>query len=157
MTETAYDWDGTIQNDGNDYVVFTKGEYNFTVVSMERARYSPKEGAKLPACNMANVKLRFEDEEQGVVTIEESLKLHSKLEWILAAFFRSIGQKKHGEPLKMNWMAVPGATGRAKLEVREWTNDDKTTGKINRVKSFLDPIDSATNTPAPAQDADGGF
>ena len=53
--DREFSWDDAIENDSPEYVVLPEGEYNFQVVNLERKRYQG--GAKLPACNMAEVKI----------------------------------------------------------------------------------------------------
>lgn len=56
----------------------------------------------------------------------------------MCAFFTCIGQRKHGEKLKMNWNEVVGARGRAKIGHREYN------GNIyNDIKRFYAPDESA--------------
>jgi hypothetical protein len=74
--------------------------------------------------------------------MQENLFLHSKTEGILCSFFRSIGQRKSGEKLTMNWGAVVGSTGRVKLGVRQWKKKDGTPAESNQVKTWLDPVEA---------------
>ena len=60
------------------------------------------------------------------------------MEWKLCAFFRSIGQKKHGEPLKPNWGKVIGSIGKAHFKQREWVNDKGETKVANDLDYFID-------------------
>lgn len=55
---------------------------------------------------------------------------------MISAFFSSIGQKKKGEKVKMNWNAVIGATGRCKVVIRKWNGDDGEERKSNDIKKF---------------------
>ncbi len=140
-TERELGWDDEIENEGGggDYVTLPAGtEAAFEVVGFTRERHTPKEGGKLPACNKAVVELHFDGFSDGQ-TIKENLFLHTMTEGILCAFFASIGQRQHGEKSTMNWGAVMGSKGRAKLEVREYTDNDGNPRTINQVKRFLDP------------------
>lgn len=131
------DWDSEIENDGPEYTTLPEGEYDFTVVGFERQRYTPSAKAKLPPCNMAVVSLQFKEPE-GSTTIKDKLYLHSSVEWRLCAFFTSIGQRQHGERVRMNWNAVIGAHGRAKLSVRTYTDNNGKERTINDVDTYLD-------------------
>ena len=62
------------------------------------------------------------------------LFLHTKTEGLLSAFFSSLGLTKKGEPLRMNWNAVPGSTGRAHITLDPDRNDPEK--KYNHVKRF---------------------
>lgn len=133
MEEREFSWDDTITKDASDYIMLPEGDYNFTVESFERGRHPGSE--KLPPCNKAILTLRIEAAE-GTARITHNLFLHSKTEGMLSAFFTCIGQKKKGEPLKMNWGAVPGSTGRCKVGIHTYTNKDGEERKSNDIKRF---------------------
>ena len=136
VPDREFGWGDEIKNDGPDFVPLPEGDYPFTVEKFERGRFDGS--AKLPPCNMAIVTLRVESE-AGCATITHRLYLHSKCEGLLCAFFESIGQRKHGEPLRMNWDKVVGSSGMAKIEVHEYTKKDGSDGQSNQVKRFLAP------------------
>ena len=100
MEEKELQWDDTITKDASDFLLLPEGDYNFMVESFERGRHGGSE--KLPPCNKAILTLRI-DAPEGTAKITHNLFLHSKTEGMLSAFFTCIGQKKKGEPLKMNW------------------------------------------------------
>ena len=113
-------WDDTITDDGKEFEPVPEGDYDFTIEKWERGR-SKGEG-KLPACNTAIVHFVIHDREREV-TIRENYLLHTKMEWKLSELFRSVGLKKEGEPLRMNWTALPGLTGRAKVGLKPGLKD----------------------------------
>ena len=116
-------WDDTIVQDSEGGIVLAPGDYIFEVVKFERARYTPKSGdSKLPACNMAKLELKIESP-QGTATVFNNLYLHTSTEGLLSAFFASIGQKKKGEPLQMNWNLVTGAKGAVKIKNRTYKDN----------------------------------
>ena len=131
--ERELQWDDVIEKEGGEFATLPEGDYTFMVESFERGRFTPKEGNKLPACNMATLKLRI-DTPEGAAYINHQLYLHTKMESRLSEFFASIGQKKKGEALKMNWNAVSGSTGRAHITL----DPDKTdpNKKFNHLKNF---------------------
>ena len=129
--ERDFGWDDEIQND-RDFTLLPKGEYPFTVLSVERARHAGSE--KLPPCNVAVVNMEVNGGDMGATQIKTRLFLHSKCEGILCGFFRAIGMRAHGERLKMNWGAVAGKTGLCKLDIRQYEGRE-----YNEVKAFLDP------------------
>ncbi len=144
--EKELDWDSEIENESPDFVLLPEGEYEFEVISFERARYAG--GDKLPPCNQAKLKLKIETPE-GITTINNNLFLHSRTEGLLSAFFNCIGQKKHGEKVQMNWGQVVGSRGRAHIGIRTYNEKE-----FNEVKKFLDPVDAAaaaSATPAAGQ------
>ena len=55
---------------------------------------------------------------------------------MLSAFFAAIGQKKKGEPLKMNWQTIVGARGVCKVGIRTYNGN-----QYNEVKAMLYPED----------------
>ena len=133
MEEKELQWDDTITKDASDFVLLPEGDYNFTVESFERGRHGGSE--KPPPRNKAVLTLRIEAAE-GTVRITHNLFLHSKTEGMLSAFFSCIGQKKKGEPLKMNWGMVPGSSGRCKIGIHSYQNKDGEDRKSNDVKRF---------------------
>lgn len=144
--DRALDWDDQIENDssGGDFITLPAGDYPFEVIGFERERYAG--GAKLPACNKAVIEIAIDGGDLGTATIKENLFLHTKTEGILCAFFTSIGQRKHGDKVQMNWGQVVGSTGRAKVGIREYEKEgEKRT--INQVKRWLEPSEAAGYTP----------
>lgn len=115
------DWNDEITNDGAEFISLQPGDYQFTVTNIERARHTPNphNPGKLPACNKAIVSVKIETAE-GSTTLKHNLFLHSTTEGMLSAFFGAIGQKKHGQPLKMNWNII-GATGVCRINKRKGT------------------------------------
>lgn len=124
-------WDDTIVDDGKDFEPVPEGDYDFTIERFERGR-SKGEG-KLPACNMATVYFIIHDRDRDV-TVRENYLLHSALEWKLSELFRSVGLKKEGESLRMNWPAIPGLTGRARITIEPGLKDPNK--KFNRVEKL---------------------
>lgn len=115
-------WDDEIVQDGSGFVQLKPGDYQFTVTGFERARHTPnpQNPGKLPACNKAVITLQIETAE-GIAQLTHNLFLHTSTEGMLSAFFGAIGQKKHGEPLRMNWNTVIGSKGVARIGKRKGT------------------------------------
>jgi hypothetical protein len=127
------DWNDEVEKgEGGDFVLLPPGDYDFTVESFERGRHPG--GEKSPACHKAILKLRIESQE-GTTVITESLLLYDKMKWKLAQFFICLGEKEVNKKVKMNWNMVPGAKGRATIEVTTDRND--ATKKYNHVKKYL--------------------
>lgn len=135
--ERELGWDDEIQQDAPEFIVLPEGIYQFTVKEFERTRHTPnpQNPGKLPACNKAVITIEIETT-QGKAMLKHNLFLHSSTEGMLSAFFAAIGQKKKGEPLKMNWQAVPGAKGFCKVGKRLYNGNE-----YNDVKSMLYPED----------------
>ena len=134
--DREFGWEDTIEKD-SDFVLLPDGLYHFTVVGMERTRHTPnpQNPGKLPACNKAIVSIKIVANE-GETELRHNLFLHSSTEGMLSAFFAAIGQKKKGEPLRMNWNTIIGATGVCKVGTRQYNNKN-----YNEVKSMLYPED----------------
>lgn len=131
--ERELSWDDTIVKD-DAFILLEPGEYDFTVKMYERGRFSGSE--KMPPCAQATIHVQI-NTPQGEVVLKNNIFLHTKTEWALSAFFASIGQKKKGEPLRMNWNMVTGARGRCEIGNR--THEGKT---YNEVKRFIPMEDS---------------
>ena len=129
------DWNDIIENDGQEFVILDEGDYNFTVTGFERGRFPG--GPKVPACNKAALTLQVQTDE-GVAVIRTDLLLYRSLEWRISAFFRCIGQKKHGERLVMDWNRVVGSQGRAHFKPRTYTDRDGNERQANDVDRFYD-------------------
>ena len=137
----ALDWGDEISNDSS-FVLLPKGEYTFKVKLFERGRHPGSE--KLPPCNKAILTLVVSDGKGNECELKHNLFLHSKCEGMLCSFFTAIGQRKRGEPLKMNWQTVVGSVGRCKVDIREWKGNNGEAMQSNEIKSFLEPIASAS-------------
>lgn len=139
-SETPLDWDSEISADSS-FTLLSEGEYPFKIVDFQRGYYNG--GDKLPACPKAELKIEIDGGEQGTVTVNHNLFISRKTEGLLCEFFTSIGLKKHGEPLKMNWQLVPGATGRCKVGIRQYNGND-----YNEIKKFVKPEEKPAAAPA---------
>lgn len=137
--EKVFEWEDIIENDGPKFTLLPEGDYDFKVLSFERARHpgSPN----LPPCNKAIVHIEI-DSPEGRRVINSNLFLHSKCEGILCSFFSAIGQRKRGEQLRMNWNTVPGSTGRCKVGIYTWIKKDGSEGRSNEIKYFYEAQDA---------------
>ncbi len=133
--EHELDWESEIVNDAQEFILLEDGDYNFTVMAVERGRFNGSD--KMPACNVAKVKLKIENP-IGEVTLVHQLMLHSKVDWKLAEFFVSIGLKKKGEPFRMTWN-IAGYTGKCRIGKRIYNNNT-----YNEVKKFYSPEELQT-------------
>lgn len=128
-------WDDEISNDSGSFVLLEEGDYTFTVTAFERGRFPGS--TKIPPCNKAVLTLTV-DSPQGQASVKYDLILYSTLEWKLSEFFRAIGQKKHGEPLRPRWNELVGSRGRGHFKPRTYTKKDGNEGKANDVEKFYD-------------------
>lgn len=132
-------WDDEIVEESS-FVILKPGKYSFTVRNLERGRFEGSD--KMGPCNKATIELSIFNEQGQEAMVREQLLLNRKMEWKLSEFFISIGQKKHGEPLKMNWSKVLGSTGRCEIKNEEYNGNT-----YNRVKKFLEAEASQGFTP----------
>lgn len=131
--EREFSWDDQIENDGSEFVLLPEGDYNFEVISFERGRHNGSD--KLPPCNKATVNIKVVGSD-GETVIKHNLFLHSKTEGMLCAFFTSIGQRKKGEKITMNWNAVTGSVGRCKVGIKKYDGKE-----YNEIKKFYEPTE----------------
>ena len=124
------DWDSEISKESS-FIEVKPGEYDFTVVSFERGYHNGSE--KLPACPKATLHLEL-DTPEGKAPVTHNLFISRRTEGLLCEFFLCIGQKKHGEPLRMDWSKVTGSRGRCKVGTREYNGNT-----YADVKKFLEP------------------
>lgn len=127
--ERELGWDDEIEKE-SEFILLPEGRYPFTVTGFERGRFNGSE--KLPPCNKAVISCKIISNEGKEVTLKRDLFLHTITEGFLSEFFASIGQKKKGERVKMNWNAVVGSTGECR--VTQYTGRDD--NKYNEIKSF---------------------
>ncbi len=125
-------WEDEISQESN-FVLLPPGDYNFEVVKFERGeRFEGSE--KHPPCNRAIVHIKCVSSGGDETVIQQSFLMHQKSEWRISEFFISIGLKKHGEPLRMQWTQSVGCKGRCKLGTRQYDSKD-----YNEIKKFYDP------------------
>lgn len=89
------DWEDSINGDGRRRVILPEGEYDFTVVKVDRQIFVGSD--KIPPCNRAILTLRIDMADDTAIFYTDLL-LHKSREWQLCAFFQSIAkssQEKH--------------------------------------------------------------
>lgn len=138
--QRVIDWDDEITNDGEysgeETVVLPEGNYPFEVIKTDQVWFDGS--PKLPACNMAKVYLRVDGGELGKALCVDNIYLLERLEWKAAAFLRSIGLKKHGEPTKWRHLVhCDGETGRCHVIVDEYEKDGQKK-QSNKVGQYFD-------------------
>lgn len=129
------DWGDSIENEGQELITLEEGDYVFKVTNFERGRYIGS--AKIPPCNKAIITVQVITD-KGTAICKFDLVLYRTLEWKLCSFFRSIGQKKHGEKLAMDWSKVLGSVGKAHFKPRSYTNQHGDEKTVNDIDHFID-------------------
>ena len=138
-------WDDVIEND-SEFILLPEGDYPFMVIDFERGRHGGS--TKLPPCNKAILTINIASD-QGDITIKHNLFLHSKCEGMLCKFFTAIGQREKGEKLRMDWSKVKGSTGICRVIIDEYEGKDGNKYKNNKIKSFLEPNQSQSESLTP--------
>lgn len=140
MTEGRnFGWNDTISNDGEDYSPLAPGDYNFEITNLEKA-------ITAKGANMAKLTFKvYDDNHQGTIT--DNIVLNDRCEWKISQFFRSIGLKKHGETIKMQWDKVLGAKGRLRIKKSSFIGRDGTEKESREVDRYFDPVQTQNDTP----------
>lgn len=142
-------WEFTIDSDGMEFVVLPTGDYDFEIVNLERGSF-PGSDKMAPGPKVV-LTLKVTGA-KGTAQVRDDLILNELMMWKLAELFRSVGLKKRGEPMKVNWRALPGAKGRVHLIVRKFTGKDGGEREINAVDHYLDSpaVEPAVTQNSPA-------
>lgn len=131
-------WDSEIRNEGSEFTLLPDGDYPFTVTKFERQHFAGS--AKLPPCSKAALTLELDGGSLGRTTVTHNLFLHARCEWMLCAFFESIGQRRHGEALRPRWNEVTGAKGVCRVKVTDYESKKYgETRQKNEITKFLPP------------------
>lgn len=129
-----FGWNDAIENDSDfpERLLLEPGDYNFQVLDLEKTYASS--GAP-----MAKLTIKVYDDENRATNVWDNLVLQRNCEWKLSQFFRSIGQKKRGERIDMDWTKVEGAKGRCKIDKTSYTNNKGNEVEKNEIVKYYDP------------------
>lgn len=130
LENNVMSWDDEIENDSGEYLLMPEGDYNFKVTNFERGEFPGS--AKMAASPKAILEMEVDCNGKKAFC-KDDLILNKVMEWKMAAFFRSIGQKEHGKAFKPNWSKVLGAEGRAHFKPTTYKDKD-----YNSVDKYLD-------------------
>lgn len=136
--ERELGWNDTITKDNEEFPLLPPGDYPFQIDYYERARHSGVksngEPSKIPACAKAIVHFNVFGQSGETVSLKQEYLLWGTLQFKLSELFRSVGLKKEGEPLQMNWDALPGLRGRCKVTQVQGSRDpSKTFNQIDKL------------------------
>ena len=138
----AMELDETISYDGSDFRQIPDGVWPFTVKAVSIVNY--KGGTNIPPCRAARVTMRV-GAGADMTDVSDNIYLYinddGNPNWNIAAFYRAIGYKKHGEEVKMNWTSdfLVGKTGWMETETTEGNKDGV---KFVNVARYIDPEDA---------------
>ena len=130
------DWDSPADVDDTGNAVLKNGKYRFVVKSKTNAisKGDVTAGAKQASLVLMVYDINDENYENRIGTAYDRLTLHDSTWGMVCAFFRAIGERKHGESIIPKWDEVAGASGKAVLFQDEYN------GKISmKVKHYLFP------------------
>ena len=130
--EKVFSWDDEFTEVEDSYQVVPAGDYDFTIVDFDRARFEGSD--KMPACPQAKITYEVTAPDGTKGRIRQNLFLHSKSQWQLTNFACAIGQMKRGDGhFRIAWNQLIGATGRMQVSIREYNGKN-----YNDVKKFYD-------------------
>jgi len=141
------DWDSPIDEDGSGgSPLLPEGEYRLATKSLTKAISKGAKTDGAPQAKLVFMVYNINDDTYAnrIGTAFDTLTLHDSTWGMVCAFFRAIGERKHGETITPKWDEVPGATCKAVLE--QHTYNGKTT---MQVKNYLFPAEGPEE-PAPA-------
>ena len=134
VDDSVIEWDGVVENDGEQFAVLPDGdEVLLTVMEVEKGH--SKDGTA------PQVKITFAAESlkgYGRTTIRDYIRMTRKSEWKLCELFTALGLRKHGDKLALRW-DLEGMTARATVLVDTYTGKDGDERKSNKVKKYLEP------------------
>ena len=129
--ERALDWDDSIQKESN-FVLLDPGDYTFTIDHFERGQHNGSD--KIPPCPKAIVYFNVDCPDGGQTQLSQNYFLHTKMEWKISELFRSVGLKKEGEEIRMEWNKLPGLSGKCKVgQVEGYKDPSKTYNSIEKL------------------------
>lgn len=135
------DWDQNEVEDTGEggFVLLPEGTYPFIVSALTRTRFEGS--AKIAPCPKAEVGILINGGEHGLVEVTDGFIMNTKMAWKLAQFFEGLGFPKNPETNKvqMNWSAIIGLSGWAKVAPRNYTNKSGEQRQTNDIKGYLKP------------------
>lgn len=131
----AYDWDSTIKEDGQDFILLAPGTYSAIVEKYEKQWHEGSD--KIGPCPKAVVTALISTD-KGDARITDRFLLHEKLEWKLSQFFTSVGMKENGEEVRIDFDQAVGRTCRVKVSNRPGFGDKSDT-LYNEIETWIAP------------------
>lgn len=122
-------WDAVIEDDGTGgYEPLEEGDYDFEVADFKRTF------AKDNTTPVLELSIKV-----GDTTIRDWIHFKKSTEWKISQFLICIGQKKHGEPTKVDFDHLIGCKGRCHVTGRTYTKQNGTEGRGNNIGNYLEP------------------
>ena len=136
-------WEGTFEVSANDdFIILAPGEYDFTIVNMERVTAEDNLSWVKAGTPGAKLTLRVTDPNSGQeVDLLDTFWMTEKSARKLKGLFGSIGQYKKGDTqLKVSWTNIIGEKGRCEIFNKE--SNGKT---YNNIKRYIYKEDASEN------------
>lgn len=144
----VYDFNSEVTAEVTEFALLPDGTYPYTVVNVEKEFYEPKEGSKLPPCNMAKITCEVNGGNNGTTRITRSFFWHSSTMWRISQLFISVGLVKKGEKFVPNPDRLLGLTGSCQVVQESYTKNNGGAGTRNEITKYLEP---------PTQESFGDF
>lgn len=132
----TYTFGDTVEEVKEGFVLLDPGTYRFTVEKAERGYHNGS--ANLPACDKAIVTFAVRGAD-GTAHIKENFFLAESIIWKVAQLFESLGMRKHGDPLKIDFDGAVGKSGTCKVTIEDWIGNDGKDMQSNRIEAYLEP------------------
>lgn len=146
-------WDGSFTAEESSFKLFQPGEYQFTVINMERKMYNGQSDKIPNGAPCAEVTMEFTGPE-GKTNVTDRLYLMKSWQWKLTQFFSGIGQAPViGQAFTPNWGMVIGSKGTAELEINTYKSngEDRKNNRIKEYKVSSQPTQQSFNQATPVQ------
>jgi len=134
MADKVLGWEDPLPTDENERKAFTclpDGDYWFRVMKVEQGTAST-DGAP-----MAQIEMLVKSV-SGDAWVTDRIKMVETMIWKLQQFFSCVGLRQHGQPFRMNWSAVPGTFGYARLKTTTISQGRFAGQKRNEIERYLD-------------------
>ncbi len=128
-------WNWELKTDDEGPQLIAPGTYPARISWLEQGDFLGR--AKMPPCPKAVLTLMI-DTGEGAQELKTTLLVHPRMEWKLSEFFRSIGRKRHGEPLKMDWEGLVGLPLLVRVNHRSYIDSSGEQRTVNNIERFLD-------------------
>lgn len=133
----TYTFGDTVEDVKEGFVLLDAGNYPFTVEKAERGYHNGS--ANLPACDKAVVTFAVRGNDGQTAHVKENFFLAETTIWKVAQLFESLGMRRHGDPLKIDFDGAVGKSGTCKVVVEDWTGNNGEAKQSNRIEAYLEP------------------
>jgi len=147
----SYQWDDTLEDNGEgDYtfILLPPGIYGAECVEVTRGFSTASN------CNQAGVVWKVVST-KGRTKLTDYLNLSENVKWKILQLFRSVGMRKHGEAIRLNFPALPGKTGWLKIGHRTYLDKNNVEKTTNQIEGYIPPEEVPVDVHADYKQASG--